>query len=111
MTVTELHIVVGRNGFIREQDSGLSFESVVTDIIRGQFENADRVIRITPPKPGWPHHHAIEDVTKNIAWAIHSRCDGRREYLVFGSPAYVMVEQHVGIAHARTCLECEEVAQ
>lgn len=103
----ELHIVIDKNGFVCEQDAGLSFESVITDIIRGQFEHADRIIRVTPPKPGWPHHHAIEDVTKNVAWAIHSRCDGDRQSILYGSAAYTLVEQHVGIAHARTCLERE----
>lgn len=101
----ELHIVIDRDGFVREQDGHHTFETVVNDIIAGQYESADRVLRLTPPKPGWPHHHAIEDVTKNVAWAIHKQCDGEHKSILYGSAAYTLVEQHVGIAHARTCLE------
>ena len=106
--MNELHIVIGKDGFIREQDARQSFETVVADIISGQYdEDAEKVLRIVPPKAGWPHHQAIEDVTTNVAWTIYSRCDGsaRGSTIIHDSPAYRMVEQHVGIAHARTCID------
>lgn len=105
MTVTELHIVIGKDGFVREQDGRQSLESVVSDIIGGQFEDAQKVLRIVPPAAAWPRTEKVEDITCAVAWQIHKRCDGDLEYLVFGSAAHCMVEQHVGIAHARTCLE------
>ncbi len=106
----ELHIVIGKDGFIREQDGRQSFDTVVTDIISGQYDDAEKVIRIVPPKVGWPHHQAIEDVTSSVAWEIHDRCDVDRQHILYGSAAYVMVERHVGTAHARTCLEHGEAA-
>ncbi len=103
--MTELHIVIGKDGFVREQDGKQSLEAVVKDIISGQYEDAQKVLRITPPAAAWPRTEKVEDITCAVAWQIHQRCDGDREYLVFGSAAYSLVEQHVGIAQARTCLE------
>lgn len=104
----ELHVVIGKDGFVREQDGRQSLDTVIADIIAGQYEHVTQVIQITPAKPGWPHHRAIEDVTKDVAWTIHNRCDGDRNFILYGLAAYAMVEHHVGIAHARTCLERED---
>lgn len=106
----ELHIVIGRDGFVREQDGKQSLEAVVNDIIAGQFDDVTKVLRIVPPAAGWPRTEEVEDITCAVAWQIHTRCDGERSYLVYGSSAYSLIEQHVGIAQARTCLERGEVA-
>lgn len=96
---THLHIVIGKNGFVREQDARQTFDVVVKDIADGQYDDdAVQVIRIVPGSP-------MEDVTENVAWAIYDLCDGVRNYIVYNSAAYRMVEQHVGIAAARTCLD------
>lgn len=108
----ELHIVVGKDGFVREQDGRQSFDAVVADIISGQFEDAKTVLRLTIPSKNWPHSKDIEDVTSKVAWAIYNKCDGYHTYVAYNSPAYSMIEQHVGIAQARMCLEqdAEEAA-
>ena len=112
MTVTELHIVIGKDGFVREQDGRQSLETVVTDIISGQYdEDAERVLRIVPPSQSWPHSKVIEDVTSQVAWAIHDRCTSRCEYITHGSAAYALVKRHAGIENAWECMSREEAAQ
>lgn len=103
----DLHIVIDKRGFVREQDASLPFESVVNDIIDGQYEDADKVLRVVPPKAGWPHHQKVEDITRNVAMTIFQRCDGHHNHITYNSAAYRLVEQHVGIADARKCLEQE----
>lgn len=100
----ELHIVIDKLGFVREQDGQQSFASVVSDIISGQFDDANRVLKITPPSKHWPGSQGVEDVTSKVAWAIYDKCDGRT-FINYNSPAYQMVEQHVSIASARKCLD------
>ncbi len=106
--MSDLHIVIGRHGFVPEQDGSQSLQTVIKDIMSGERSEVEKVLRITPPKAHWPHHQAIEDITKNVAWTIYDRCDGVKEYLVYNSVAYRLVEQHVGIAFARTCLDCHD---
>ncbi len=106
----DIHIVLDRDGNVREQDGKQSFDAVVSDIIDGQYDNADKVIRIATRRAGW-HHQTIEDITKNVAWAIFNKCDGNRNYIIYDTPAYRMVEQHVGIAQARSCIDpCTDLA-
>ena len=114
IAMTELHIVIGKDGFVREQDGRQSFETVVADIISGQYdEDAEKVLRIVPPEAGWPHGRVVEDVTPKVASAIYDRCDGssRGATILYGSPAYTMVEENIGSKQARTCLSLEEAAQ
>lgn len=101
----ELHIVIGRNGFVPEQDGNQSFNAIVADIISGQHGDIARVLRLVPPARGWPACSAIEDVTSKVAAAIHARCDGDRTWISYDGPAYAMVEYYIGIAQARTCLD------
>lgn len=103
----DLHIVIDRHGFVREQDASLSFATVIDDIIAGQFEDADKIIRITPPRAVWPSKQTIEDITRNVAMTIFARCYGHHDHITYNSAAYRLVEQHIGIADARKCLEQE----
>ncbi len=99
----DIHIVLDKDGNVREQDGKQSFETVVADLIDGQYDHADKVLRVTTRRVGQPQK--LEDITENVAWAIFNQCDGDRNYVIYDSAAYHMVEQHVGIAQARNCLD------
>ena len=105
--VEELYIVIGKDGFVREQYARQSFESVVNDIISGQYDDVERVLRIWPPKVGWPHHHRVEEATEDVAGRIFTVCGGDSKYVTPGSAGYKLVEEHCGLWHAQTCLSHE----
>ncbi len=104
----ELHIVIDRLGFVRDQDATQPFAAVVTDIIAGQFADAHKVVSVKFGKV-WPGEQASRDVTQDVAWEIYKRCDGQRDYVLYDSAAYHLIEQRCGLAYARRCLnQCNE---
>ena len=104
--VYRLHIVVARDGNIQEQFGGQLLQTIVSDIIAGNYTEPERVLRITPPQTGWPCHTAtVTDMTSEVALAIANKCNDGRTHIAYNSPAYHLVEEYVGIAVARACLD------
>ncbi len=100
----ELHIVIDRLGFVRDQDATQPLDVIVKDIMDGQFSDAHKIVAIKFGKC-FPGESVAQDVTSSVAWEIYKRCDGLRYYILYDSAAYHIVEQHCGIAYARKCLD------